>query len=686
MNYSLNNRIVFNANTDMLLTDGQERKLEPQVSQMLLLLIQCNGKVCSREQILTTIWPDRVVTDDSIRALVKKLREQLQDDVRSPQYIKTVPRIGYQLICPVVERIESKSIETKNQLNWFNKGIAVVAAFAVLAVLVNFSFSSLQTEETVNELGTQTKQTSTVLLTQMPGSEVGPDYSLDSQLLVFSHRHNQTDTLSLYVKELPNGETKRLTWDNFNYINAKWRAKGDKLVYTRFSGTEVQHMLADYHTDSGITVTGSLPNSLSNYAIVSIGNDNNVYLKSTSSPSHILQYNLVNGESRKLTSPSDGGGDVFASPSPDASKLAILRAPNLQTSELLIVDLATAAIEFAEFLPINASKLVWSDSGESLLLSAFKGDITQLELESGSLSDVDVNDKNINDVFHVCAPNCFFARQHNGNYLDLAEQPLPFGGTTPQSTRDLSLPSVQDFPIYGGGETFYFAQPSSNSIEVMVKRPNSPASVAFELAGNASLQSLAINQHSTHIAGKKGERIFVFDIKQNDLHWLTDKEEASSFPHFNRDGTELMFAKAVSGIYQFQKYILDEKRMESFSGGTQYRYHWLNAEKENAIIEIDFQNRVWVQVGKQDKRQIDTLPSSSPNRFSIYQNWLYYTDRTGNDAYINRVNMDTAEKQRTLLAKNRFRLNFDISPSGEKLLGVRSILAQSNIIKVEINE
>ena len=39
-----------------------------------------------------------------------------------------------------------------------------------------------------------------------------------------------------------------------------------------------------------------------------------------------------------------------------------------------------------------------------------------------------------------------------------------------------------------------------------------------------------------------------------------------------------------------------------------------------------------------------------------------------------------------LLDLNRFRLDFDLAATGEKLIGVKSVLAQSNLVRVELSK
>jgi TolB-like protein/DNA-binding winged helix-turn-helix (wHTH) protein/TPR repeat protein len=77
--------------------------LREQVLQVLRMLVQCEGKIVSREEIKSRLWgKDTVVDfDQSINATIKALRRALGDSADRPRYIETLGRRGYRLMFPV---------------------------------------------------------------------------------------------------------------------------------------------------------------------------------------------------------------------------------------------------------------------------------------------------------------------------------------------------------------------------------------------------------------------------------------------------------------------------------------------------------------------------------------------------------------------------------------------------------
>jgi TolB-like protein/DNA-binding winged helix-turn-helix (wHTH) protein/Tfp pilus assembly protein PilF len=82
--------------------------LREQVFQVLLMLLEHEGKIVTREEIKNRLWPDDAVVDfdHSINATIKALRRALGDSADNPRYIETLARRGYRLM-PGIEYQES---------------------------------------------------------------------------------------------------------------------------------------------------------------------------------------------------------------------------------------------------------------------------------------------------------------------------------------------------------------------------------------------------------------------------------------------------------------------------------------------------------------------------------------------------------------------------------------------------
>jgi DNA-binding winged helix-turn-helix (wHTH) protein/tetratricopeptide (TPR) repeat protein len=74
-------------------------EVRPKAFALLRFLVEHPGQLHGRAELLETLWPDVVVTDDSLTQCISDLRHAFGD--RAPHILKTVPRRGYVLTAEV---------------------------------------------------------------------------------------------------------------------------------------------------------------------------------------------------------------------------------------------------------------------------------------------------------------------------------------------------------------------------------------------------------------------------------------------------------------------------------------------------------------------------------------------------------------------------------------------------------
>ncbi len=79
---------------------GRKINLQGQPFQVLAILLEHPGEVVAREDLQKRLWPSDTFVDfdHSLNTAVKKLRQALGDDTKSPRFIETLPRRGYRFI------------------------------------------------------------------------------------------------------------------------------------------------------------------------------------------------------------------------------------------------------------------------------------------------------------------------------------------------------------------------------------------------------------------------------------------------------------------------------------------------------------------------------------------------------------------------------------------------------------
>ena len=73
--------------------DDQDIGLAPKPFEVVRYLAENAGRLVSKQELFDAVWPNVIVTDDSLVRCIRELRSKLGDDTH--RLIKTAPRRGY---------------------------------------------------------------------------------------------------------------------------------------------------------------------------------------------------------------------------------------------------------------------------------------------------------------------------------------------------------------------------------------------------------------------------------------------------------------------------------------------------------------------------------------------------------------------------------------------------------------
>jgi DNA-binding winged helix-turn-helix (wHTH) protein len=81
---------------------GLRIRLQDQPFRVLLLLLERQGQIVSREEMRQSLWPaDTFVDfDHSLSTIINKIREALGDTATNPRFVETVAKRGYRFVHP----------------------------------------------------------------------------------------------------------------------------------------------------------------------------------------------------------------------------------------------------------------------------------------------------------------------------------------------------------------------------------------------------------------------------------------------------------------------------------------------------------------------------------------------------------------------------------------------------------
>lgn len=87
----------------LLLRGGELVPLPPKAFDTLLLLVERNGHLLRKEELLAALWPDTFVEENNLTQSISAVRKALDEGHHESSYIETVPRLGYRFVAPVEE-------------------------------------------------------------------------------------------------------------------------------------------------------------------------------------------------------------------------------------------------------------------------------------------------------------------------------------------------------------------------------------------------------------------------------------------------------------------------------------------------------------------------------------------------------------------------------------------------------
>lgn len=94
-------RFRLKADERVLLRGEEFVPLTPKAFDILLTLLENDGRIVRKDDLMKRVWPDTFVEEGNLTQNVSMLRKALGESANGPQFIETVPRRGYRFVAPV---------------------------------------------------------------------------------------------------------------------------------------------------------------------------------------------------------------------------------------------------------------------------------------------------------------------------------------------------------------------------------------------------------------------------------------------------------------------------------------------------------------------------------------------------------------------------------------------------------
>ena len=385
-----------------LTRESQALTLAPKTFDLLTFLVEHQGRVLSKQELMHALWPDTFVEEANLSFQISVLRKTLGED--GARWIETVPKHGYRFVAdvratttsgtPRSESVGSIELEHHPEIPsrrmtkaWLAGGMISVGLLALLAF-----FTGARDTRTA----AVTPSTAfAVPLTAYPGFEELPSLSADGSRVAFSWNGPTLDNPDIYVKSAGPGEPIRLTTNPARDDSPAWSPDGRFIAFLRFispsarSGGPARAGAADLIVVPALggaertvaTISPSFVNRRARPLRLLTWTPDGRWLAFGGSPSPggpqgIWLISVDGVQRRRLTeAPRGGYADVSPGVSADGRHLAFLRYRNLTRPALFLLPLTPE-------LDRNGSPRQLTDDAASILGFAWTPDGRDLVFSS----------------------------------------------------------------------------------------------------------------------------------------------------------------------------------------------------------------------------------------------------------------------------------------------------------------
>jgi transcriptional activator of cad operon len=709
-------------NSGHLSLSGKQQKLEPMVHQFLLLLIQHQGSIVSKQEVIDTLWPNKVPTDETLRALIKKAREALKDNARSPSYIKTIPTKGY-LFIPVVV-LQSTIVQS-----WVLQHAKIlVSSFVIITVLGSLLIGYFYTSSVDSEQANRVLITSTKIGT-INNSKVSAHYVNKVLKNIWVEESDFTSGSQLTVLDISTKFEQKITFSHA--LNKQfWYSSGSqRLLVMRNDGKGFYSVQFNRQTsDPSIiehkvelpadTSIGALDYNGSHLFVVSdiskqvalFDLDTAEFLekpaiKSINDRVAIAQSDFVKNDIQELSIkiwPSPLlNGFVISFDFTDRTRLMYFASMEGQ-EPISVVDIEG-----------GLQSAVWNTKGQRFSFTDDNSNLFGFQVDEGRLTSFNANGEPVNQVLADCGSNCFVVANTQG-IPKLSELINPFQVPSAydisnanvefytQAIKTNSIARNEYLPQYTG-QGLYFVSQKVGKTEIIFRDQENQEQVIFKFENQAAIDEFFVDMDDNYLAGMVNQRLFVLDLSTRKLSYIP-----LTFPHvshirFATNNTISFYAETASvnkgktnmnqdsGLYHYN---IETRELKLVSANIKMQdsielvdINTTGSNRYRATLRLS--NFGELTIAFQNNREATVINLGANDCVSCWRikgNYLYKIGANSNDGPAStmvRINLLSGERsQRDLLFYDVLN-TFSLHPSTNKVIVTTRQNLQTELMKVE---
>lgn len=560
---------------------GETVHLEPKVMQVLVQLAQHAGKVLGKQELIATVWPDTFVSEQALTRCISILRREMRDDPHIPRYIQTISKSGYRLMCvvrvaeeaapAVAETLDPVSPQQVASVPTPPEGTAAVpapaprwrrwmalgAAIFVLAMAGFWAWSRRPVPENLSFR--------VVALTSYAGQQDQAAFAPNGNSVAFVWTNSDSGSRNIYVKQIGNETTLRLTQGNEQDYAPVWSPDGTQIAYLSSSdkglGLYVVSSLGGapkkIYTPQGIIHWEQGALSWSPDGRFLIFPDG----VSIQTPSRIYMESLETLQVRAVTTPPTGwDGDIAPAFSPDGKKIVFIRASDNAVRDIYVMSAEGGQPRQVTHDNHMVDSLCWLGDSGTILFSSDRGGkfaLWKVSVRGGDPERLPVGTEDAFQPAVHAATHRLLYTQSSATW-SIAAMALRPGSETKRMTPVVSSTAQDSAPSFSpDGTRFAFQSWRSGTQQLWIAARDGGGLRQLTAVSNGLTGSPSFSPDGQQVAFDsrvdKYSHIFFVAAAGGAPRQLTAGNANDIVPRWSADGRSLYFASNRSGSWQIWK-------------------------------------------------------------------------------------------------------------------------------------
>ncbi|MHC9509980.1 winged helix-turn-helix domain-containing protein [Kangiella sp. M94] len=707
---------------------NEDHNIEPLAMDVLVYFAQHPQRVVSRNELIEAVWGGRVVGDHAVYRIINRLRQILAKDSHQ-EYIKTIRKKGYQLVCDVnqyaslkdsseefTHASDSRSVskehktltesnvtkpEASNSGEMFKpeklgKKRTWRTGFRWLLLLLIGISVGLFTVKVYYYYSLTTYDRSTPLIT-LEGAIKDPSFSPDGQFIAFSYRKSVEDDWDVYVESLVDGRLYQITDDITDELSPSWSPDGTRVAILRYDN---QRCMVD---SVAVPLPASLKESVATTMVNCFGvlQHNDVvwgkegkYLYYTSasskvSPLQVFRLTISTGKTEQLTNYTQGEtrGALGIKISPDNNKLAILKDINWRNSRIDLLDLTTNSVETMRKLVGWNRYFDWAMDGETIIYNRNSAEIDAYNVFMSVEKNIAKSVEPISFPTHSPIKH-ELAVVTGRKVVNIVAEPLGVSSTAEQKPLTIiSSSSIDNYAEYANtSDRIAFVSRRTGEPQIWLRGTDGSEKQLTDFETSFDIRRIRWSPSDESLLFIHNKFIYQLTLNNFRLKVLYEAQGSESIEgeSWTNNGHSVLFSSDRDGDWQVYKLLLDEESIEPVpkqltqKGG----YAAFESADANGIFYLKYHTKgLWFKSygSVEEARVVDNIDVFSWNSIYLRQNSIYYLSNDYPKMSIYRY--DLAERT------NSFVQNYygspwllSVSHEADKILYQRHTQTQSSLV------